>query len=325
MHPRRSTLSRLLCAAAIATFGSAAAAQDAYPNRPIRFITPFPPGATTDLATRMVAEKLGQAWGQQVIVENRPGGNTVIGTQAVARSAPDGYTVLVTTNAHPVTPLLLNAPYDAIKDFMPVGTITRGEWVLVAHPSVPANNLREFIALLKSRPNELNYATSGSGGASHLATELFGMLADVKARHIPYKGGAAVIPDLLAGQVQFTFAVPVAVTNHVKAGKLKAIAVTGDERLAGLPEVPTFRESGLTGFNAGYWVGALVPAGTPEAVVDKLSTEIRRIVGTPESRDRLMGVGAQPFPSTRQQFGTLLADDVERYGKLIRSANIKLE
>lgn len=319
------TVARASLAVALIAAAGSAVAQEAYPGRPIRFITPFPPGGTTNVATRLVAEKLTESWGQQVIVDNRPGGNTVIGTEAVAKSPPDGYTILVTTNAHTVTPLLIAAPYDAIKDFSPVATITRGEWVLVVHPSVPANSLRELIALAKSKPGELNYASSGAGGASHLATELLGMMANIKMRHIPYKGGGPAIPDLLAGRVQLTLAVPVAVTQHVQAGKLRAIAVSGDARLPALPDVPTFTESGLAGFDAGYWVGALAPAGTPRAIVDRMSTEIARILRTPEVTDKLVALGAQPFPSTPEQFASLLRADADKFGKVVKAADIKLE
>lgn len=320
-----ASLVRAFTAAAVIAIAGSAVAQDAYPNKPIRFITPFPPGGTTNVATRLVAEKLTQSWGQQVIVDNRPGGNTVIGTEAVAKSPPDGYTILVTTNAHTVTPLLVATSYDAIKDFAPVATITRGEWVLVVHPSVPANNMRELIALAKSKPGELNYASSGTGGASHLATELFSMMTNIKMRHIPYKGGGPAIPDLLAGRVQLTLAVPVAVMQHIRAGKLKAIAISGDARLPALPDVPTFTESGLAGFDAGYWVGALAPAGTPRAIVDRMSAEIGRILRTAEVTDKLVGLGAQPFVSTPEQFAALLRADADKFGKVIKAADIKLE
>jgi tripartite-type tricarboxylate transporter receptor subunit TctC len=323
--PKLKTLIRPLLALAMSSALSGTIwAQSDYPNKPLRFITPFPPGASTDLATRFVADKLGEKWGQRVVVENRPGGNTVIGTQMVARAAPDGYTVLVTTNAHTVTPLLMSAPYDPVKDFVPIALITRGEWVLAAHPSVQANNLKEFIALMKANPNGLNYATSGTGGASHLATELLGMMTGTQARHVPYKGGSAVIPDLLAGQVQFTFAVPVAVTQHIKAGKLKGIAVSGGKRLPALPDLPTFTESGLTGFDAGYWIGALVPAGTPTEIVNKMSRDIEAILATQEGQQRMLGLGTQPDASTRERFVQQILDDVKRYSELIRVANIKL-
>ncbi|MGE0802869.1 MAG: Bug family tripartite tricarboxylate transporter substrate binding protein [Lautropia sp.] len=325
MQSVRAAIARLLGAAALVAFASTAAAQASFPSKPMRVITPFPPGGNTNTVARLVADRLAHSWGQQAVVENRPGGNTVIGTGAVAKATPDGYTILITTNAHAVMPLLASTPYDAIQDFAPVATVARGEWVLAAHPSVPANNLRELIALAKARPDELNYASSGSGGASHLATELFNMMAGVKMQHIPYKGGGPALPDLLGGRVQLTLAVPSAVIQHINGGRLKAIAVSGESRLPELPNVPTFTESGLPGFDAGYWIGVLVPAGTPPAVVEKMSAEICQYLAQPETREKIAGLGAQVFVTSPEQFGALLRADAERFGKVIRTANIKLE
>ena len=235
MHGIFGALRRMSATAALVLLAGSAAAHSAYPNKTIRFITPFPPGGNTNILARLVADKLGEALGQTVVVENRPGGNTMIGTDAVAKAAPDGYTILVTTNAHAVTPLLVQAPYDAVKSFAPIAMISRGEWVLVVHPSVPANNLRELIALAKSKPDELNFASSGGGGASHLATELLGTMAGIKMRHVPYKGGGPALPDLIAGRVQLTLAVPSAVVQHIATGRLKAIAISGETRLPALP------------------------------------------------------------------------------------------
>lgn len=325
MHGIFGALRRMSATAALVLLAGSAAAQSAYPNKTIRVITPFPPGGNTNILARLVADKLGEALGQTVVVENRPGGNTMIGTDAVAKAAPDGYTILVTTNAHAVTPLLVQAPYDAVKSFAPIAMISRGEWVLVVHPSVPANNLRELIALAKSKPDELNFASSGGGGASHLATELLGTMAGIKMRHVPYKGGGPALPDLIAGRVQLTLAVPSAVVQHIATGRLKAIAISGETRLPALPDVPTFTESGLPGFDAGYWIGALAPAGTPAAVLDKLAAEIGKILATAESKDKLASVGALPFTTTREQFAAVLRNDADKFGNVIKAANIKLE
>ncbi len=314
----------LLCLL-IAIAGSAAA-QQAYPSKPIRFIVPFPPGGSTDPLARMAAQKMTEAWGQQVIVDNRPGGNTIIGTEAVAKAAPDGYTILL-AGIPLVTGISLypNIPYDATKDFAPVATIARSEFVLVVHPSLPANNLQEFIALAKSKPGELDYGSSGTGGSLHLAGELFNVIAGVKLQHIPYKGSGPLISDLIGGQVGLSFQTPIATIAHIRSGRLKAIAVTGAARSSALPQIATFTEAGLPGFDVNIWYGIVAPAGTPRTIVDKMSTEVARSLAMPDVRKYLSNQGMEPFISTPEQVAALIKADIAKYAKIIKAANIKID
>jgi len=320
----RYSVARMLIAAVLLSAGGLAWAQDAYPSRPIRIIVPFPPGGSIDPLARLVGQKLTEAWGQPVIADNRPGGNSIIGSEAVARSKPDGYTLLVASTTHVINPSLLSTPYDAIKDFAPVATLTKNELVLVVNPSVPANSLRDVIDLAKAKPGQLNFASSGSGTSIHLAGELFSHAAGVKMTHIPYKGAAPAIADLIGGQVQLVFQVPIVVMPHVKSGKLRAIAISGERRLAALPQVPTLAESGLPGVEMRIWNGLLAPAGTPSEVVQKLSAEITKVLSAPEVRTLLLSQGNEPFVSTPDQFASLLRSDLAKFAKIVKSANIKL-
>jgi len=316
---------RMAMVGVLMAIAGSVAAQQAYPNKPIRLITPYPPGGATSVVSRLVGQKLTESWGQQVIVDNRGGGNTIIGSEAVAKSPPDGYTLLLVNSALVIIPNLLSAPYDVIKDFAPVATVTSIGLILVLHPSVPASNLQEFIALAKSRPGQLNYASSGSGNSNHLVGELFQSLTGVRIQHVPYKGAGPGLTDLLGGQVQLYFASPPSAVPHIKSGRLKAIAVTGATRLSALPEVPTFTEAGLSDLNADSWQGILAPAGTPSAVIDKLSTEIAKILAMPDIKERLVSQGMAPFISTPEQFAMLLKSDFAKYAKIIKTANIKLD
>lgn len=307
-------------------FAGFAAAQQPYPNKPIRFILPFAPGGSTSILARLIGQKFTESWGQQVIVDNRPGGNTVIGTEALARSAPDGYTIIMVSSSHAINAnLSLYTPYDPIKDFAPVATVASNEQLLVLHPSITATNLQELIALAKSKPGQLNYASAGTGGVLHLAGEMFSIMAGVKLNHIPYKGTGHALSDLLGGQVQLYFSPPINLLPQIKAGKLKAIAISGQSRLSALPQVPTFSEAGLPGFDAKFWQGVLAPAGTPKPIVDKLSSEIARILAMPDISEKLASQGAAPFISTPEQFAALIKADMARYAHVIKTANIKLE
>ncbi len=304
--------------------GSIAAQQD-YPNKPIRLIVPFPPGGSTTIVARLIGQKLTESWGQQVIVDNRGGGNTIIGTEALAKSPPDGYTILLVTSTHIINPSLLSTPYDAIKDFAPVATVVGTETLMVLSLSVPANNLLEFIALAKAKPGELNYASSGSGTTNHLAGELFCILAGVKMQHVPYKGAGPATTDLIGGQVQMFMNNALPLIPLVKSGKIKAIAISGGTHLLALPQVPTFTQAGLSGFDVKSWQGILAPAGTPKAVIDKLSREIGKILAAPEFSEKLAVLGAEAFVSTPEQFSALLKSEMARYAKIIKTANIKIE
>ncbi len=321
-----SAVARLLLAGVMFVFVGVAAAQQAYPSKPIRFIVPFPPGGSTDPLARLVGQKLSDKWGQAVIVDNRPGGNTIIGTEALVKSPPDGYTILLVTRDLVLLPHLVSyLPYDPIKDFTAVATLAKAQFILVLHPSVPANNLQEFIALAKSKPGQLNYASSGLGNATHLAAELFQSMTGVKLQHIPYKGGAAALTDLLGGRVQLWFPNTVGISAHINSGKLKGIAVTGDKRFASMPQVPTFDEAGLRGFEMAGWFGILAPAGTAKEIVDKISKEVALVLAMPDVSEKLESQGSQTFTSTPEQFAALLKSELARYGKIIKSANIKIE
>ncbi len=316
---------RIVAVVLMAIAGSAAAQQE-YPNKPIRIIVPFAPGGNTSMLARLVGQKLAESWGQQVIVDNRPGGNTIIGTEALLKAPPDGYTMLLVTSSHAINPLLMpNLPYDAVKDFAPVATLASSEYVLVVHPSLSANNLQQFIALAKSRPGELNYSTAGSGGGQQLASELFNILAGVRIQGIPYKGGGAAVTDLLGGQVQLSFQNTPAVVSHINAGKLKGIAITGEKRFVGLPQVPTFTQAGLPGFDVKNWFALLARSGTPKETVDKLSSDIARALRSPDIKDKLASQGLDPFISTPEQFAALMKAEMVKYANVIKAANIKME
>jgi tripartite-type tricarboxylate transporter receptor subunit TctC len=318
-------VTRILTAVVLLAFAGSVAAQQVYPNKPIRIIVPFPPGGSVDGIARLVGQKMTESWGQQMIVDNRGGGSTIIGTEALVKAKPDGYTLLFMNMAHITTPLLMKTPYDPIKDFAPVTTTAKSEYLLALHNSVPVNNLQEFIALAKSKPGQVNYASSGQGGPAHLTAELFSIVAGVKMRHIPYRGGGPALTDLLGGQVQAGFNVPLNYISHIQSGKLKGIAITGETRLPALPQMPTFAEAGLPGYDSKVWFGVLAPVGTPKDIIDKLSTEIARIVTAPDLSKELVRQGMDPFVTTPSQFEALMKSDLEKYADVIKTANIKLE
>ena len=302
-----------------------AAAQQAYPNKPIRIIVPFPPGASNDILARIVGKKLTDTLGVQTIVDNRGGASTIIGATALLKSAPDGYTVMVTSGTHLITPLLMPAPYDAVKDFTPVATIDRSDYLLVVHPALPANNLKEFIALAKARPGQINYASSANGSGNHLSAEMLALRTGIKMQHVPYKGGGPAVIDLMAGQVQMFFNSPSSTLPYVKSGKLKALAMTGEVRFPALPNVPTFAESGLPNFDVKSWHAILAPPATSKAIIDILAAEVAKILAMPDTIDRLASLGLTPFISTPEQLAALMRSETVRYGEVIKAANIKAD
>ncbi len=320
-----AVLRTLSLGVSLAIAGSAAAQQD-YPNKTIRLIAPNPPGGSTTIYGRLIGQKLTEAFGQQVILDNRGGGNGLIGGELVAKAPPDGYTLEQVSSTHYITPLLIRAPYDPIKDFTTVATYVRNETVLVVNPGVPAKNLREFIALAKSKPGALNYASSGGGSPLHLSGALFEQVAGVHMQHIPYKGGGPALTDLIGGQVQLSFQTPVASIGHIKGGRLRALAISGDKRSPSMPDAPTFAEAGLPGFTAlaGYQ-GIIAPAGTPAAIVNKLSAEIGKIVAMPDFIQKLADQAAEPYYTRPEQFGALVKEDTARFIKVIKDANIKVD
>ena len=323
---KNSVAARILALCLLAALAGAASAQQAYPNKSIRFITPFPPGGGTTVVARLVGQKLSEHWGQPVIVENRPGGDTIIGSDAVAKAPPDGYTILLAGSTHVTLNLLhREVPFDAIKDFAPVATLTSGEELMVLHPAVPANTLQEFIALAKSKPGQLNYSSAGIGVTNHLASELFNIMAGVKIQHIPYKGGGQALTDLIGGQVQMFMNNPLTILPHVKSGKVKPIAISGETRLAALPQVPTFTEAGLPGFDVRFWYGVLAPAGTPKPIVDKLSAEIGKILATSDFKVSMAAQGFDPYYTTPEKMAEVLQAEYAKNANIIKIANIKPE
>lgn len=321
-----AAIPRIFAIAVLMALAGFAAAQQAYPNKQVHIIVPYAAGGGLDILARLVAQKLSGNLGQQVIVDNRPGGNTVIGSEALVKSPPDGSTIMLVVNAHAIIPnLVAKLPYDPIKDFAPVASIASSELVLLLNPSVPANNLQELIALAKSKPGQLNYGSAGSGGTSHLASEMLNMMAGIKTQHIPYKGASQALTDLVGGQVQLYFSPPVAAIAHIKSGKIKAIAISGEKRMSTLPQVPTFTQAGLPGFDATLWFGFLAPAGTPKAIIDKLSAEFAKIMAMPELKESLVSQGLEAFYLNPEQFAALIASDIGKFAKIIKTANIKID
>ncbi len=316
---------RLLLAFALAIAACPAPAQQVYPARTIRFITPYPPGGGTTLVARLVGQKLAESWGQQVIVDNRPGGNTIIGTEAVAKAPPDGYTILLIGNTQIINDLLLHPPYDVLTAFAPVSLLVRNNYILVINPVLPPNSLQEFIAYARSRPGQLNVASTGSGSGQHLMGEQFNLVAGVKLQHVPYKGGAQGVTDLLGGQVQASFSNTVAVIPHIKSGKLKALAVTGEKRLAALPQLSTYAEAGLPDYDPKNWLGIAAPAGTPKDIVARISAEVGKVLAMPSIMDTLSSYGQEPYFGTADQLAAQMKSDHAEYARVIRVANIRLE
>ena len=296
-----------------------------YPSKPIKYIVPFQPGGTTDILGRIVALKLQEAWGQPVVVENRPGAGGAVGAEMTAKAAPDGYTILQVTSTHTINPSLLATPYDAVRDFAPVATIVATETLFVVNLSVPAKNVQELIALAKSKPGQINFGSSGSGTTNHLQLELFSIMAGIKMQHIPYKGAGPALIDLMGGRIELFTNNAVPLMPLVKSGKIRPIAVSGEKRLRSLPDVPTFTQSGFPGYEVKSWQGILAPAKTPKPIIDKLSQELSRIIQTPEVAENLITMGADPFVGNAQAFAALIKADLARYAKLIKAANIKLE
>jgi tripartite-type tricarboxylate transporter receptor subunit TctC len=317
---------RLAAAAAFAVFSAGAFAQ-AYPNKTLRMIVGFPPGGGTDVVARVISAKLSEWWGQAVAVENRPGATGTIGADAVAKSAPDGYTLIMGhVNSHAIAPNLFSKlPYDAIKDFAAISYVGYVPNVLAVHPSVPAKSVKELVALLKSKPGQLNYASSGNGSTQHLAGEMFKQLTGTEIVHVPYKCSGDAIKDLLGGVVAMNFDTMPPVMPHIQAGKLRGLAISTPKRLPQLPDVPTFEEEGIRGFDVTNWYGVMAPAGTPREIVQKLNADINKAMQVPEVRSRLEAVGTQLNEQSAAQFEAFMKAEVAKYAKLIKSANIRIE
>ena len=295
-----------------------------YPGKTVRLIVPFAAGGSTDVIARVLAPKLSEAWGQQVIVDNRPGGNTTIGTDIVAKSAPDGHTLLVTPAPFTVVPsVMTKLPYDPAKDFEPITLINTTPMGLVVHPGVPAKNLKELIALAKTRPGQMNFGSSGSGGVPHLSGELLNTMAGLKIIHVPYKGNAPALTDLVGGHVDMAFNGLTSVMPFIKSGRLRVLGVTSIGRTAALPEVPTFDEQGLKGFQAVAWNGLSAPARTPKDAITRIQETSSRIVKSPELAEQLKRDGSDPVGSSTAEFVAHLRDEVVKWKKVLDRAGIK--
>jgi tripartite-type tricarboxylate transporter receptor subunit TctC len=312
---------------ALGVAACAAHAQPAYPVKPVRFIVPFPAGGPLDIVARVLAQDLNRSWGQPVLVDNRPGAGGNIGADVAAKAAPDGYTILmgaVSTHAINVW-LYATLPYDPIKDFAPVTLVTSVPNVLIVHPSVPAQNVRQLIALAKGRPGQLNFASGSTGSAGHLAGELFKKMAGIEMVHIPYKGAAPAVTDLLAGHVSLMFDNMASALPNIKAGRVRALAVTTLRRSPFLPDVPTISEAGLRGFDIGTWFGIFAPAGTPRDVVSRLNGELVRILKTPATKERLATMGAEPMPDTPEAFAAFVKSEMNKYAQIVRASGAKAD
>ena len=316
---------RIALTGGLAGFAGVCAAQQAFPGKPIHFIIPYPPGGGTTVVAHLIGPKLTEMWGQPVVVENRPGGNTVIGHEALLRLPPDGHAIVMSSSTFVLNSLLLRLPYDPFKDFAPVTTLYNSQQVLTMTPSIPANSLKELIALAKSRPGELNYATVSSGGMTHLASELLNMMAGIKTQQVNYKGAGPALTDQMSGHVQLSFTAPAAALSYIKSGKLRAIAISGDKRTPALSDVPTFAEAGLPGFEATLWFGVQAHGGTPKAVVTRLSTDLARVINLPDISEKLVNQATEPYVMTPERFAARIKADTTTYARVIKTANIKVE
>ena len=316
----KKILAALLAAAAAAL---PAAAQ--YPERAIKIIVPFGPGGFTDVAARILQKELAPALGQSIIIENKPGAGSTIGTAEVANARPDGYTLLMISTTHVISPHMYpKLPFDPMKSFTPVMKLAEGPYVLAVHPSLPANNVAELVALAKREPGKFDYASSGNGSAQHLVGALFVNMTGAQLNHVPYKGSNQAMNDVLAGQVKVTFAGVPNVLPNLGGGKLKALGVSTAKRYGELPDVPTIDESGVKGFDATIWLGLLAPAGTPRDVVQRINTAVTKVLGTPESRKLMASAGVDVSIADSAEFGRLLQAELDRWGKVVRETGAKV-
>ena len=322
----KTRLLRLLALTAVATSFAGTALAQSYPARPVKIIVPFAAGGPADNFARFMGQRLGDALGQPFLVDNRPGGGSVIGTDAAAKAAPDGYTLLMMSNTHTVNETLIaNKPFNLMRDFVAVAPVNSSDLVLVAHPSLRANTLKELVALAKSQPGKLNYASSGPGTPYHMAGELFKSMAGVYLVHIPYRGSTGARTDVIGGQVDMMFDAVTTMTEQVKAGKVKAIATSGRVRSDVLPDVPTLAEAGLPGFDATLWLGLMAPKGTPKAVVDRLNEAVSKIVSQPEVKQLWAKQGAVPIVLSAEAFDKYARDDIAKWAKVIQTAGIQAD
>jgi len=316
-------ISALLAGALLA---AAPVAAQSYPSKPIRWIVPFPTSGATDILTRTIAQKLSEALGQPVIVDNKPGAGGALGSDIVAKAAPDGYTLLMaTTSTHSIGPALQKLPYDAQRDFAPISAVADSTNVLIVSPRLGVNTVHELVALAKSRPGQLNYSSSGTGSIVHLSGERFKSMAGVDIQHIPYKGTALAIPDIISGQIDLMFDNIVSVMPHIRSGKVKALAISSHKRSSLLPELPTMTEAGIVGYISDTYFGVFAPAGTPTEIIARLNAELVKIVHKRETRERLLKLGAEPVGSTPDQLAAMVRTENVKWAKVITDAGIKLD
>ena len=320
----RGKLSLSIIALTMATIDAMAVPAKAqnYPTKQIELVVPFVAGGTTDNIARMLAQRFTERWGQTVIVSSRPGGGSVIGTAAVAKAAPDGYTLLITTVAYTVVPALQKLPYDPIKDFAPISELASLPLVLTVHPSLPVTTLKEFVDYIKASPTGVDYASAGPGTSTHLAGALFQSMTGGNLVHVPFKGNAEVMNALLGGHVKVYFSLVPTVAQHIRAGTLRALAVTTEKRLPSLPELPTIAESGFPGYEVNSWQGIFAPAGTPKDFVGKINGEAVRMLNTPQVRERIKQEGAEPVGSTPEEFEKRVASELAKWSRVAKAAGI---
>jgi len=316
------TIVALLCSLSLG-----AAFAQGYPNRAVRVIVPWPTGQATDIAARVVAQKLQDALGQPFVIDNKPGAGGAIGSEAVVKSPADGYTLLAASSGPlSIMPNLQKVPYDPLKDFAPISLVAATPFALVVNPSFPANNAKEFIALVRANPGKYTFSSSGTGATAHLFTELFNSMAGLQARHIPYKGTPPALTDIMNGQVTYTVETVAATAGHIKSGRLKTFGVSTARRTAALPDVPPLAESaGLPEYDVAAWIGYAAPAGTPREVLVRLSSEISKALQSEELKERMANIGLDPVATTPEEMAAFMRREQDRYGQIIRSANIKIE
>jgi len=315
---------RAMLAACLVIAGTGFAMAQEYPARPVRLIIPFPPGGSNDVVGRLIATKLGERLGKQVVVDNRSGAGGVIGTEVAAKSPPDGYTLLVISMAHAVNPWLYKLGYDPIKDFAPVGLLAKGANVLVVHPSLPVHNVAELIALAKKQPGDLQYASAGIGSFQHLGAELFKLMAGVDILHVPFKGGGPALVDVVGGHAKVMFSSMVQTVPHIHSGKLRALGTGGLTRAAVLPDVPAIAET-VPNYEAVNWWGMVAPVGTPQAIIDKLNTELEAVQKNPDVLKQFASEGGEPVPMKPAVFGAFMVSEMDKWGKVVKQGGIKAE
>ena len=326
LHGYFSSLA-LLAALAVPYCASTSAVAQTYPVKPIRLVLPYPPGGGSDTIGRPLAQKMSEGLGQQVVVENRGGAGGNIGMEAVARSAPDGYTIVLALTAQlAVNPALFSkVPYDPLRDYAPITLLGSGGYILVVHPSLPVRTVKELIALAKTRPGQIAYSSSGNGSGGHLAAELLNSMAGIKMLHVPYKGGGPALMDLIAGQVQVLFSTQLASWPHVQSGRIRALASSIAKRPASLPDLPTVAEAGVPGFDAGVWYGVLAPAGTPRDIVMRLNGEIARVLNQPDYRNLLVNNTIEPIGSPPEELSRYIKSELVKWAKVVKDAHVHVD